>query len=336
MMKTFLSIFTPLLFVLSPMLLSAQVNPEKKTIATLQSGEYIANGEDCFFLDRDPEKISFVTYTGSGNSKQFYYYGNDGKKTGPVKSPDPSFWADRNNENIEDCIANKEPKQGAMEQYIDFSTGSVKFKGKTFGPYGQLTTFFLSDDEQNFYATALSADMKIFFFDNRDRKVELITIPDEVLISPDGSKAFAVVKGSFNPFDPKSMEYMMSHPEELNNPPVNLVGIDGKTYGPFTSGDFSDAWFLPSGQLVIYNNKQISLDGTVLFESQEYISKCDLWISRNGKDYAWADYEHLTFSDGTKYQAPLAIKYVETNGKGYLKWLSLEDQTRLVFYKRPF
>lgn len=327
---------TILLFALCSMLLSAQTTPEKKLIATLGPGETMANQEDCFLLAGSPESFSFVTVTGSGTSKQFYCYGKDGSKTGPVKQPDPAYWAGRPEVNDEDCIANKEPKQGDPQQYIDWTSGSVKFQGKTFGPYGQVMMFYLSDNEQNFYAIALSAEMKIIFFDNNNRKVELINIAEQVMISPDGTKAYAMVKGSINPFEPDAVQKMMDNPEEMNNPKINLYGIDGSKIGPFTSADFSDAWFIPSGQLVVYNGHEISLDGKVLFKSEDYISKCDLWISRNGKEYAWADYENLTFSDGTKYVAPLEIKYVESNGKGMLKWLSLENKKDLVFYKRAF
>jgi hypothetical protein len=325
-----------LLFALCSLHVSAQTGIEKKLIATLGPGETLANGENCFLLDKNPESISFVTVVGSGSAKEYYYYGKDGKKSGPVKSPDPSFWAERNNENIEDCIADKEHNVANPEEYIDYATGSIKFQGKTYGPFGQVIMFYLSDNEQNFYAVALSAEMKIFFFDKNSRKVELNGLPNEIIISPDGSKAFATVKGSINPFEPDAAQKMMNNPEELNNPKINLIGIDGSKYGPYTSGDYNDAWYISSGKLVIYANKEVSLDGKVLFKSEDYVSKCDMWISSNGKDYAWANYENIMFSDGSKYTAPLVIKYVETGGKGFLKWIALEDAKNLAFYRKPF
>jgi hypothetical protein len=330
-----LSIIT-LLIALCAMHVSAQTAIEKKLITTLGPGETIANGENCFLLDKNPEAISFVTVVGSGSSKEYYCYGKDGKKTGPVKQPDVSYWAECQDINLEDCIANHESRVDNLEQYIDYGTGSVKFEGKTYDPFGQIIMFYLSDNEQNFYAVALSTEMKILFFDKNNRKVELITMPDEIIISPDGTRAFASVKGSINPFDPEAVQKMMNNPEEMNNPRINLIGIDGSKYGPYASGDYSDAWFISSGKLVIYANKEISLDGQVLFKSEDYISKCDMWISNNGKDYAWANYENILFSDGSKYTAPLVIKYTETAGKGYLKWVALEDGKNLMFYKKPF
>ncbi|NTV83622.1 MAG: hypothetical protein HGA23_04900, partial [Bacteroidales bacterium] len=203
-----------------------------------------------------------------------------------------------------------------------------------YGPYGQIVLFYLSDDEQSFYSVALSPEMKIYFFDNTNRKVELNGIPEQILISPDGTKAIATVKGSFNPFDPDAAQKMMANPEEMNNPKINLYGIDGVKYGPYTSDSFSDTWYIPSGQLVIYANSEISLDGKSLFKSEEYISKCDIWVSKNGKDFAWANYENLVFSDGTKFTAPLVIMYVEIGGKGYLKWIALEDGKNLNYYRK--
>ena len=325
-----------LLFALCSMYLVAQVPAEKKIIATLDAGETLANGEDCFLLDENAESFSFVTVTGSGSSKQYFCYGKDGQKNGPVKQPDASYWADCNDIDEEDCIPNDEPRQGNLEECVDWATGAVKFNGNTYGPYGQIIIFFISDDESSFYAVALSMEMKIIFFDNHDRKVELTGMPDEIIISPDGQKAFAKVKGSINPFDPDAAQKMMDNPEEMNNPKINLYGIDGSKFGPYASGDFSDAWFIPSGQLVIYCNSEVSLDGKLLFKSEDYISPCDIWIGNNGKDYAWANYENLFFSDGTRFVAPLVINFVKSGGKGYLKWISLEEGKNLVLYKKPF
>jgi len=315
---------------------AAQTGIEKKSIATLDPGETLASGENCFLLDKNPETVSFVTVIGSGSSKQYYCYGKDGKKTGPVKQPDESYWADCENIDIEDCIPNDDPKQGNLQESIDWTTGSVKFQGNTYGPYGQVMMFFLSDDEQNFYAVALSIEMKIIFFDNNNRKVELNGMPEEIIISPDGLKAFAKIKGSINPFEPDAVQKMMDNPEEMNNPKINLVGIDGSKFGPYASGDFSDAWFISPARLVIYSNHEISIDGKPFFKSEDYISPCDMWISSNGKDYAWANYENIFFSDGTKYVAPLVINYSVSGGKGYLKWIALEEGKNLMFYKKPF
>ena len=309
---------------------------EKKIIATLGPGEMLVHSESCFRLDTDPSSISFVTVEGSGTSKQYYCYGKDGKKTGPVNKPDESYWVECKDVDVEDCIPNDDPRQGDLAESIDWSTGSVKFKGNTYGPYGQVMMFNLSDDEQSFYAVALNDQMKVIFFDKDNRKIELTGIPEQVIISPDGKRAFAKVKGSINPFDPDAVQKMMDNPEEMNNPKINLFGIDGSKYGPFASGDFSDAWFIPSGQLVIYSDHEISLDGKALFKSQEYISPCDIWVSGNGKDYAWANYEKLMFSDGSMFAAPLVINYVQAGGKGYLKWVALEEAKNLVFYKKVF
>lgn len=325
-----------MLFALCPVLLMAQVNPEKKILATLSPGETIANGENCFLLSKNPESISFVTVTGSGNSKQYYCYGKDGKKTGPVAKPDESYWSECQDINLEDCIANHEPNVPNPEEYIDYGTMTVKFQGKNYGPFGQILMFYISENEQNFFAVALSNDMKIIFFNKNNRKIELSGMPDEVIVSPDGQRAFAVVKGSLNPFDPESMQKMMANPEEMNNPKINLVGIDGSKFGPYTNDSYTDAWFISSGKLVIYNNSEISLESKLLFRSEEHISKCDLWVSNNGKDYAWADYEYLYFSDGTKFTAPLSILYTQTGATGTLKWISLEEGKNLTYYKRAF
>jgi hypothetical protein len=161
----------------------AQTGVEKKILATMGPGETLAYGENCFLLSQSTESISFVTVVGSGSDKQYYCYGKDGQKIGPVKSPDSKYWSEGANKKAEDCVPNDEPNMANMEKYV---------------------------------------------------------------------------------------------------------------------------------------------------------AHCDLWMSTNGTDYAWANYDNLSFKDGTKYPAPLEVSYSTTGGKGYLKWISLEDGKNLVFYKKPF
>jgi len=334
-MKIIITSAISLLFALSPMLLSAQ-GIEKKIIATLGPGEKIVHGENCLLLDKNPEAISFVTVVTSGSTKEYYCYGKDGQKTGPVAKPDASYWEGCQEVNLEDCIANHECNVTNIQDYMDWGSGSVKFHGKLYGPYGQIMRLCISEDDQNFYAVAIDAEMKIKFFDKNGRTVDLGGVPEDLIISPDGTKAFAVLKGEINPFDPESMAKIMANPEEYNNPKIKLVGIDGTIYGPYVSNNYNDAWFVPTAKLVIYGNQEVSLDGKLLFKSQDYISKCDIWVSSNGKDYAWANYENLIFSDGTKYTAPLSIKYISVGGQASLKWVSLDNEKYLTLYSRPF
>jgi hypothetical protein len=86
----FFIIATSLIIAFPSLQALTQTNPEKRVIATLSQGETLANDENCFLLDKDPESISFVTMVKNGNEKLYYCFGKDGKKTGPVTSPDPS------------------------------------------------------------------------------------------------------------------------------------------------------------------------------------------------------------------------------------------------------
>jgi hypothetical protein len=309
---------------------------EKKIIATLGPGETLAYGENCFLLGQDPEIISFVTVVGSGSAKQYYCYGKDGAKTGPVKSPDPKYWADCKDKKAEDCIPNDDQNMTGMEKYIDWTDGSINFQGKKIGPYGQVLYFNISKNEQSVYAIALSPEQKLIYFDNTGRKLEINGSPEQIIVSPDGKRSFVKVNGSLNPFDPASLQKMIDNPEESNNPKVFLVSIDGTKLGPYPSSSYHDAWFTDEGRWIIYNDADISVDGKVLFKTSSYISPCDLWINSSGTDYAWANYEKLTFKDGAIFTAPLEVKYSTSGGKGYLRWVSLEDGKNIVFYKKPF
>jgi len=313
----------------------AQPGIEKKVIATLGPGETIANGENCFMLAKSPESISFVTVVKSGSEKQYYCYGKDGKKTGPVKEPNVDYWAECADNVVDNCVANHEPNMTGYEKYVS-SDGSITFQGKTFGPYGQLILFNISPDEQYICAIALTAEMKMVYFDNTGRKIDITGMPEEIILSPDGKISYVRVKGSINPFEPDAFQKMIDNPEETNNPKVFLYCIDGSKYGPFSASSFSDTWFTPSGQWIIFADSEIYLNGKVLFKTDGYVSKCDIWINKTGDDYAYANYEKLVFKNGTDFTAPLSIESVIDNGKGYLKWLALENGKDLVFYKKPF
>jgi hypothetical protein len=316
--------------------LNAQTAAEKKIIATLGPGEKIVYGENCFMLDRNPEAVSFVTVVGSGSDKQYYCYGKDGTRTGPVKSPDPKYWTDCKDKKAEDCIPNDEQNMTGMEKYIDWTDGSINFQGKKIGPYGQMLFFNISKNEQYIYGIALSVDQKLIYFDNTGRKTELSGSPGQIIISPDGKKSFVRVDGTLNPFDPASVQKMIDNPGESNNPKVFLCSIDGTKLGPYPSSDYHDSWFTDEGRWIVYNKNDIMVDGKLLFQTTSYISPCDLWISSNGSDYAWANYENIFFKDGSKFPAPLDISYSNISGKSYLKWLTLEDGKNLVLYKKPF
>jgi hypothetical protein len=313
----------------------AQTGVEKRVIATLGPGETLANGENCFFLDQSPESISFVTVARSRSEKEYFCYGKDGKKVGPVKEPDGAYWAECADNVVDNCVANHDANMEGYEKYIS-SDGCISFQGKKFGPYGQLILFNISPDEQYICAVALTSDMNIVFFDNFGRKVDITGMPEETIISPDGKTSFVKVKGSFNPFDPEALQKMMDNTEEMNNPKVFLYSIDGSKYGPFSASSFSDTWFTPTGQWIIFADSEIYLNGKVLFKTDGYVSKCDIWINKTGDDYAYANYEKIIFKNGTTFTAPLVIESVNVNGKGYLKWLALENGKELVLYKKPF
>jgi hypothetical protein len=178
--------------------------------------------------------------------------------------------------------------------------------------------------------------MKMLYFDNTGRKIDITGMPEQIIISPDGKASYVKVKGSLNPFDPEAIQQMINNPEEANNPKVFLYGIDVTKYGPYPSADFRDTWYTPSGQWIMFIGSEIYLNGKLLFKTDDYVSLCDIWISKSGTDYAWANYEYIFFKDGTKYTAPLVIKNVVENGKGYLKWISLEEGKSIVRYKKPF
>jgi hypothetical protein len=287
-------------------------------------------------MGQSPETFSFVTVTGSGSNKQYYCYGADGSKTGPVKSPDPKYWAGNEGKKADDCVANDDADDTDMSKYFDYSTGTIKFQGKSFGPAGQPMQMALSKDGQQLYAIVLTTEMKFVFCDNAGRKVDITGMPEQLIVSPDGKIAFAKVNGTLNPFDPEAMAKMMENPESMNNPPITLVGIDGTKSGPFAQADYRDAWFTESGLLVTYVGQEIMVNGKMLFKTSEYVAPCDLWINSNGTDYAWANYQNIHFKDGSKQVAPIDIHYTFSGGKGYLKWIALENGNSLVLYKKSF
>jgi hypothetical protein len=334
-MKNIRSITSCLFFAILALGSQSQNGVEKSVIATLGPDEALAHGEDCFILGRNPESISFVTVVTNGSEKQYYCYGKDRIKSGPFKSPDPSYWKDCSDKVTDNCMVNNDANMTGFEKYLS-PDGAITYEGKKYGPYGQVILYNMSADQKGIFAIALSSEMKLIFFDNTGRKVDITGMPDQIIISPDGKSSYVKVNGTLNPFDPEALQKMVNDPEETNNPKIFLYSINGSKYGPYNSSSFTDTWFTPSGQWIIFANSEVYLNGKILFKPVDYVSKCDIWINKTSEDYAYANYEKIIFKNGTSFTAPLAIEQVTENGKEYLKWLSLENGNELVFYKKAF
>lgn len=329
--------------------LSAQSKATKKTIATLQNGENIVYGENCFKLKGANQKTVFVTSkSDNGNTKYFVY--TNGVKKGPISQLTKDIYdCDNNGVFVEkNCAsyASQEIPYDDFNKYvvIDQNTGqaSIKFNNKSYGPYTTVSQFELSADKKKFYAVVMPmGTMKTMFISSDNKSLEYAGNAEKILVSPDGSDAWIFVRGTLSLESFQNGETIQINEntfKEMNN--VYLINIGGKKLGPFENKDGNglstyDVWYCKTNNNLLYKMKDdIYMNGVKFKTIPNFEGICYFWLSPDGKRIVTSNYEKITFEDGESFKAPLEIDYIIENGKTYLIWVSLENETNMVQYKK--
>lgn len=320
--------------------MSAQQKATKKTLLTLQNGEAILYGENCFQVKSGGNNSNVATVINVGGKPQFYIYEN-GVKKGPFKEITPAM-INCGNRNYYSCANyNNNENEDLAQNYIEHTSDGqvyIKFGGKQIGPYLQIQPFMLTANKKNFFAVVMTEDMKMKFISGDGKNVEIVGSPVSLLVSPDGNDAHLVIKGTLNlqdltsgKIDPMKMDYTM-----MND--VYFLNINGKKSGPFKEQSLSTnyIWYCKTNnRLLYYTDGAIYLDGKK-FLVHDDDPVCNVWIAADGKTYAIKNYEKIVFSDGESYAFPVEVDCITENGKTYLVWAALENDINLVLYKKEF
>lgn len=320
-------IFTVLAFLPA----AAQLSQTK--LATLGKGEVIVVQESVLLSGTGPgcasENFFIVSQTTASGTSRFYVYDKAGRK-GPF---------DKISESMLRAGAGFEPKPAYYDEEASIEgfeetdpRGSFSFRGKKYGQFQQIQRVQVSADRAQFYALVAKAG-KLRFISSDGRDVPAGGMPEAIKISPDGTKAVAVCRGSLTLIEGVQVDMSKIDPSSFDE--VSLYTIDGAKLGPFSKGqDFGEVWFAAgSGNWLFDLGSSIYLNGSLLRKFSERIDKSTFWVD-DATHFAWVEAEELRFSEGAKYPGPVMIRHEKIAGKTTLCWISVQNNGDVVAFRR--
>jgi hypothetical protein len=322
---------------------SAQENPTAAIVYTLEPGEKILDPESTIALSADAADVVLVLAKNEENNPPYFVF-RDGRKTGPyAKLGDALRAAYEGRENTQgkrhECAAYDpgEPPDSARP-VMDSAAGSkqvIQFRGKTFGPYLMIIAAQGTPDGATAYYTASDND-KAWFGCSDGRVVSFGGIPAEIKFSPDGKNGAVMVEGKLTLAE---MNNLAKLPPEKLAAAMNdqekkfLYTIDGRSFGPFGSS-FQAFWYAKSSNDLFYRvATDVFRNGTLWFKASSF-DRCQFYPSPDGKSYALSTYEKIIFSDGKSFPSPLDVVALQRAGKTIYRWITLENERKIVLYER--
>ena len=323
----------------------AQGKAAATTVYTLGPDEEILRAESTIEITAEAADVILVLAKDRAKNPPFFVF-RDGKKTGPYASVNDAMnaaYAGRAGAagGRSDCAvydpgdppdsARPEPAQAAGGKMV------VRFKGKTFGPYMMVLQASATPDGATAFYIAGDSD-KSWFGCSDGRVVAFGGMPENMKFSPDGKNGAVVVKGKLsltemNDLSKLPPEKMAAAMKDLDK--SFLYTIDGRSFGPFDDNFGSSSFWYPktSNDLYCRVRDDVLRNGALLFKADSFDS-CNFYPSPDGKSYAMFTYESIVFSDGQSYPSPLDVLVVARAGRTVFRWISLENEKRLVVYER--
>lgn len=339
MKKICLAIFVALVFIYY----AGAQKANKTTLLTMQDGEQLVYGENCFNLNAGGKNAVIFTSKSAGGKVQFFMYEN-GVKKGPYDEVKQDLIKCNGSTYSKNCArqGNSADMDDVMEKYVAINQAdgkaSIKLDGKTYGPYLAVSHLFVTADNKKFYAVVVNAsNMKTEFVCSDGRVVVVNGGADGIYVSPDGNEAYLFQRGLIN------IEEIIRNGGDISKinmgdlEKVLLLNINGKQFGPFDKLSNSEVWYCKTNNGLIYRvENEIYLNGVKFTTLKETPDPCTFWLSNDGKKNAVVNYDKIVFSDGESFPYPLEVEHVIVNGKTYLIWAALENGTNLVLYKKEF
>lgn len=216
-------------------------------------------------------------------------------------------------------------KQTANQTYSTIKSRTIQFNGKTYGPFSQLSQFYLSVDNKNFYATTLEIDQAM----NYTYKVITSAVGATIAISGVMPPMSCIASG-----DNSEFAAVVAN----NEGQYRILTSRGMTIEVPDITNFQGAWYSTIGShLMILSKNNLSYDGHVIktFEGNSSVDPCSLYVGADGKGVTSIKDNIISFADGDRFEYPLKIALIDSGGKMYFKWLALENQS-VVIYQKPY
>jgi len=324
---------TPLLLLAAAAtVLPAAAQVSQKKIATLGQGEEIVVQESLLLAGAGPgcgrDDYFIVSRTTGGAAQRFFVYDKSGRK-GPYEKISESMLRAGAGFEPQPAHYSSDPSVEGIEEAPN---GGLSFRGKTYGPFQQVLSIAVTPDATRLYGLAVK-DGKLRFFSSDGRDVPAGGMPESIKLSPDGTKAVAVCRGTLSLYEGVKIDPAKMDPTSFDD--VYLYPIDGPKLGPFHKDqDFGDVWFAAGSQNWLFDlGPTVYFNGAPLRKFPNRVDKATFWID-DAKRFAWIDGEEINFSDGAKYPYPLMIRHEKTAGKTTLCWIALQKNGDVIAYQR--
>jgi hypothetical protein len=322
----------------------AQQPPTGVTVYTLAPDEEIVRPESTIAITADGSDVVLILSKGHSENLPFYVFCN-GRKTGPyVKFEEAMKAAYKGQESApsvkRDCAAYT-PGDAPGDARPDIASAAggkqvVRFKGKTFGPYLLVLAARATPDGSTAYFTA-SDDDKSWFGCTDGRVVSFGGLPTDFKFSPDGKSAAAMVQGKLSLAEMNNLGKLP--PEKMaaafkDQEKKYLYTIDGKSYGPFEGSFSSNSFWYPRSANDLYYrvDDDVIRNGALMFKAESF-NDCSFYPSPDGKKYAMFTYESIVFSDGRTFPSPHDVIAVQRQGRTVFRWITLENNRKIVVYE---
>lgn len=293
----------------------------------LEPGETIVRGEFSLKVSNTGQKINLIT---SHNGKYFFY--ENGTRTGPFDRPPLSKLGVFGFNSF-----SASTRQSNPSKFIE-GTGNVRqlvLNGKKYGPFSTILAFYLSPDQERFYALAekRTGESSDFFLLSHSGTTKLPGYAPTLLVSNNFEHAAAV--GSQTQLKARTEQDRYRYAE---NDDTFVFTSTGAKLGPLKDWNRSKNWISNNGMLIQLkegSRKQIYINGEPGPSFQRNLENLNaLFLSKSGKSGAYYDYGSLYFSDGTHLAYSVLSPAAGTeNGKDYLFWLSVKDNNLYVCRK---
>jgi len=255
-----------------------------------------------------------------------FYIVRGGNPEGPIKAGDPRL---AGFDNLNDADRPASTDRWANNEYITFSGEkyTIKFLGKSYGPYGRINEFKVTKSKDKFAA---------------------IVVENVGISEADNKKMEEAVKNAKTDQEKMdlSMHYsqmMMKQMQAGGGPnamfPKLVTNIPGTTYDPLKSvggilnGNikYDDILFTTSDKVIDLSNK------VVLNLKPEAQGAEGLFVNTNNTKYAFYKFGTLTFNDGKTMSDMFNLHLMKAGGQVYLEYMYYSPKKNAIMQcKIPF
>ncbi len=254
-----------------------------------------------------------------------YYIVKDGVTQGPLKAGDPKLAGFENGDD-------SEGDDKLLLRYKDYLSKSgdkylIKFGGKTYGPYGQISGFAVTRAKDKFAA---------------------LVIENVVVNEMDGKAMEEAIKNAKT--DQERMQLAMKYSQQMQQ--KIMAGGGPSSMTSKLVSNVPDVVFDPINQpgvslngnikydeiLLAANNKIYNLQGqAVVTLKSEHFGAENIFVKTDNSKYAIYNYGTITFSDGKTVTDLFNPHLIKTGGQVYLAYMYFSPaKNAIVQCKIPF